>query len=80
MLPRGVKIGLGFLTLYLGLIVFLLANVVILFVYDEVPAVSPLDPLMYLGLIVMILGPVWFWVLRPIYYATLREEVGEGTE
>ncbi len=80
MLPRGIKVGYGFLALYAGLIVFLLANVVVFFTYDYIPANTPLDPVMYLGLIAMFLGPTWFWVVRPVYYSVVKEEMSESAE
>lgn len=78
MLPRGIKLLWGLLSLYLGLIIYLVTNALVYLIYEEVPINSPLDPLMYSGLIVMVLGPLWFWVGRPVVHSFKEPSEGEG--
>jgi len=77
MLPGGIQIFRGFVALYVGLIVFIAANVIVYLTYQEVPATSPLDPVMYLGLVLMLVGPAWFWFGRPLLFK-FRERREEG--
>lgn len=77
MLPNGVKLLWGFIGLYVGLILFILTNALIYFRYDGVPTATPADPFMYLGIVLMVVVPLWFWVARPLILHLVQRSRGE---